>query len=170
MKTIYFISVFIISGMVSCTLPLAGTGQINITTSSTIIKIGEQTTLNFEIIPGAILPEGNPVPSKCYGNLYLGNTGNRPFDDAHINNKKDFPVPNQLKVVTPVTGVDNVPPLVLATKNANGHLTASFVVEGAQVGQAALGGDFVCIPDADPTYFARFDGMPGKISITVLAK
>ena len=171
MKIIYLISIFLAFVLVSCTKSLALNGKVSIIASSTVIKVGEQATLTFDIPPIESAPGTNPVPGKCYGNLYLGNTGNRPFgDDPYLNNKKDFPVPSQLRVVTPVTGADNVPPLIPATKESNGHWTASFVIEGAQVGLAALGGDFVCIPDADPAYFGRYTGEPGKIFITVIAK
>ena len=165
------ILIFVFLGVVSCTPPLATTGQVNITASSTTIKVGEQATLTFELIPGVVDPTVTPAVGKYYGNLYLGNIGNRPFDNPRIDNKKDFPVPSQIKMIVPVTGTDNVPPLnLINAQTQNGHMTATFVIEGASEGVAALGGDFVFIPDADPAYFSRFEETSGKIFITVLPK
>jgi hypothetical protein len=150
-------------------MPLASTARVTITASSTTLKVGDQVTLTFDLILPPQAPGTTPVPGASYGNLYLGDVGNRPFSNSHVNDKKDFPIPNQLRVITPVTGADNVPPLIPAI-NQNGHLTSTFVVEGVQVGEAHLEGDFIFVPDSDPTIFSWLAGVPGKIVLTVIPK
>ena len=169
MKQLILILISLLLSLTACTLPIASTGRVAITASSTTLKVGEQVTLTFDMTLPPQAPGTTPAPGTYYGNLYLGDVGNRPFSDPHINDKKDFFVPNTLHVVTPVTGSDNVPPLLL-TNNQNGHLVSTFVVEGVQVGEAHLGGDFIFIPDADPTIFSWLAGVPGKIVLTVLPK
>ena len=167
--------------IVGCRLLESINPKPTMTAASQTIKVGEVTTITMSAPTRSVTGGNTNLTRIDTGFIYspkINQGTNEPiapylYEDTVLPPGSDpllFPVDPDLEVVTPITGINNVPSTV-STVRIGDQSQVTFTIKGKSVGTAILRGGFLNTTVEFPNHFKRTPFLPeydGLISIQIV--
>ena len=173
-------AVFLVT-IAGCTPAGNSTIKPTMTAISQTIKVGQVITITMSTLTIAVT-SGNfnltPIDTGFIYSPKINQSTNEPiapylYEDTVLPSGSDpllFPVDPDLEVITPITGINNVPSTV-STVRIGDQSQVTFTIKGKSVGTAILRGGFLNTTVEFPNHFKRTPFLPeydGLISIQIV--
>ena len=178
---LFIASTIFLFTIVGCTPAGNSTIKPIITATSQTIKVGQVITITMSTLTIAVTGGNTNLTQIDTGFIYspkINQGTNEPiapylYEDTVLPPGSDpllFPVDPDLEVVTPITGINNVPSTV-STVRIGDQSQVTFTIKGKSVGTAILRGGFLNTTVEFPNHFKRTPFLPeydGLISIQIV--